>query len=376
MNSMKILFPQMTSAMEEQNIHIVNNVGLSDPETELEMDNINRDKEELLATSAQLDMLVNLKKHVEKYGIDKGFLFLCNENDKLNKLFSTSIPTYESLGPNAVPTLAHTQELLVAMEDENEGLFRKIWNFIKALISNLIDLVKRFFSFFFGAEKQQRDLAEEARQLLKSKRHLHLNARPLENIIVGSSLDIIEQKLLDFSRRVMRAEAELIAALNDKSRNRSEADRQHLADLFRTSLDVARNGRDNALVRITNLDIKYATLTADKAEGWIRSVEQSLAVFEEFKRPATHLAQTLKMQIDSANAQIDALKHKPELMDRMIAQRDMLFCDMEALENLTRLVNNVNTVITEMVGQYVTVVNHFFLSDDELRGLAAAQTSR
>ena len=53
MNSMKILFPQMTSAMEEQNIHIVNNVGLSDPETELEMDNINRDKEELLATSAQ-----------------------------------------------------------------------------------------------------------------------------------------------------------------------------------------------------------------------------------------------------------------------------------------------------------------------------------
>ena len=90
MNSMKILFPQMTSAMEEQNIHIVNNVGLSDPETELEMDDINRDKEELLATSAQLDMLVNLKKHVEKYGIDKGFLFLCNENDKLNKLFSTS----------------------------------------------------------------------------------------------------------------------------------------------------------------------------------------------------------------------------------------------------------------------------------------------
>ena len=313
------------------------------------MDNINRDKEELLATSAQLDMLVNLKKHVEKYGIDKGFLFLCNENDKLNKLFSTSIPTYESLGPNAVPTLAHTQELLVAMEDENEGLFRKIWNFIKALISNLIDLVKRFFSFFFGAEKQQRDLAEEARQLLKSKRHLHLNARPLENIIVGSSLDIIEQKLLDFSRRVMHAEAELIAALNDKSRNRTDADRQHLADLFRTSLDVARNGRD---------------------------VEQSLAVFEEFKRPATHLAQTLKMQIDSANAQIDALKHKPELMDRMIAQRDMLFCDMEALENLTRLVNNVNTVITELVEQYVTVVNHFFLSDEELRGLAAAQTAR
>ena len=302
MNSMKILFPQMTSAMEEQNIHIVNNVGLSDPETELEMDDINRDKEELLATSAQLDMLVNLKKHVEKYGIDKGFLFLCNENDKL----------------------------------------------IKALISNLIDLVKRFFSFFFGAEKQQRDLAEEARQLLKSKRHLHLNARPLENIIVGSSLDIIEQKLLDFSRRVMHAEAELIAALNDKSRNRTDADRQHLADLFRTSLDVARNGR----------------------------VEQSLAVFEEFKRPATHLAQTLKMQIDSANAQIDALKHKPELMDRMIAQRDMLFCDMEALENLTRLVNNVNTVITELVEQYVTVVNHFFLSDEELRGLAAAQTSR
>ena len=366
----------MTSVMEEQNIHIVNNVGLSDPETELEMDNINRDKEELLATSAQLDMLINLKKHVEKYGIDKGFLFLCNENDKLNKLFSTSIPTYESLGPNAVPTLAHTQELLVAMEDENEGLFRKIWNFIKALISNLIDLVKRFFSFFFGAEKQQRDLAEEARQLLKSKRHLHLNARPLENIIVGSSLDIIEQKLLDFSRRVMHAEAELIAALNDKSRNRTDADRQHLADLFRTSLDVARNGRDNALVRITNLDIKYATLTADKAENWIKSVEQSLAVFEEFKRPATHLAQTLKMQIDSANAQIDALKHKPELMDRMIAQRDMLFCDMEALENLTRLVNNVNTVITELVEQYVTVVNHFFLSDEELRGLAAAQTAR
>ena len=46
-------------------------------------------------------------------------------------------------------------------------------------------------------------------------------------------------------------------------------------DLFRTSLDVARNGRDNALVRITNLDIKYATLTADKAENWIKSVEQS-----------------------------------------------------------------------------------------------------
>lgn len=366
----------MTSAMEEQNIHIVNNVGLSNPETELEMDNINRDKEELLAASAQLDMLVSLKKHVEKYGIDKGFLFLCNENDKLNKLFSTSIPTYESLGPNAVPTLAHTQELLVAMEDENEGLFRKIWNFIKALISNLVDLIKRFFSFFFGAEKHQRDLAEEARQALKRKRHLHLNAKPLENIIVGSSLDIIEQKLLDFSKRVMHAEAELIAALNDKNRNRTEADRQHLADLFRSSLDVARNGRDNALVRITNLDIKYETLTANKVENWIKSVEQSLAVFEEFKRPATHLAQTLKMQIDSANAQIDSMKHKPELMDRMIVQRDVLFCDMEALENLTRLVNNVNTVITELVEQYVTVVDHFFLSDEELRGLAAAQTSR
>jgi hypothetical protein len=49
---------------------------------------------------------------------------------------------------------------------------------------------------------------------------------------------------------------------------------------------------------------------------------------------------------------------------------------MEALENLTRLVNNVNTVITELVEQYVTVVNHFFLSDEELRGLAAAQTAR
>lgn len=369
MDSLQTLFPQMSKALEEQNIHISNNVGLSNEET-LDRDSDERNFDELLATSEQFDVLLNLKKHVEKYGIDKGFLFLCNEDDKLNKLFSISLPTYESLGPNTVITLAHTQELLTAMESEDGGIFKRLWEFIKSLAVEIMNLLKKFFSYFFGTDKVVETTIDDIRKTRKIKTHLNLSAQPLENIVQGSSLNIIREKMSDFSNRVLQAEAELVANLKDTSRVKTDEDRRRVADIFRTSVDVARSRRDNAFVRITNLDVKLGTLSPEDAQKWIMEAEESIATYTAFKNPAEHLASTLRSQIDRIQANLEVIKSKPELMDRMIEERSLLFCDMEALENLTRLVSNVNEVIKTIITQYDVVVNHFFLDEEQMRLMA------
>lgn len=369
MGSLQTLFPQMSQALEEQNIHISNNVGLSNEET-LDRDSDERNFDELLTTSEQFDMLINLKKHVEKYGIDKGFLFLCNEDDKLNKLFSISLPTYESLGPNTVITLAQTQELITAMESEEGGIFKRLWEFIKSLAIEIMNLLKKFFNYFFGTEKVVETTIDDIRKTRKIKTHLNLSAPPLENIVQGSSLNIIREKMSDFSKRVLQAEAELVANLKDTSRVKTDEDRRRVADIFRTSVDVARNRRDNSLVRITNLDVKLGTLSPEGAQRWIMEAEESIATYTAFKNPAEHLASTLRSQIDRIQANLEVIKSKPELMDRMIEERSLLFCDMEALENLTRLVSNVNEVIKTIITQYDVIVNHFFLDEEQMRSMA------
>ena len=100
------------------------------------------------ATGMIFDQMFSMYDHVKQFGIDRTFLSLYNRNGKLNELVNFQFPSCESLDCVGSPTSQLSQVFLVAMEDENGGIFAKFKDWIASIFRRIKRLIGRVLEWF------------------------------------------------------------------------------------------------------------------------------------------------------------------------------------------------------------------------------------
>lgn len=105
----------------------------------------------------QLEQLLSMYDHVKKFGVDRAFLALYNDDGRLERATGIRFPSFESMDCVGVPTSTHSQMFIAAMEDENDGLLSKLWKWLMLLWDSLKKIAtvvwEKIKSFFGSADK-------------------------------------------------------------------------------------------------------------------------------------------------------------------------------------------------------------------------------
>ena len=105
-------------------------------ETAAEVEQAEQQAEMAFRKFEEIDRMI---AHVERYGVDRAFLSLCNHNNILGTSFGISLPATESYDAVGSP---YSSESVAAMEGLRD-VARKIWEFLKRMVARLGDWLVR-----------------------------------------------------------------------------------------------------------------------------------------------------------------------------------------------------------------------------------------
>ncbi len=100
------------------------------------------------ATNMMFDQLLMMYHHVKRFGIDRTFLSLYNNKGQLNSMIGYRFPSCESIDSVGSPRSQMSAAFIAAMEDEQGGVFTKIWNWIKAQCAKIYNFVLKIIEWF------------------------------------------------------------------------------------------------------------------------------------------------------------------------------------------------------------------------------------
>ena len=100
------------------------------------------------ATNMMFDHLLMMYHHVKRFGIDRTFLSLYNNKGQLNNMIGYRFPSCESIDSVGSPRSQMSAAFIAAMEDEQGGVFTKIWNWIKAQCAKIYNFVLKIIEWF------------------------------------------------------------------------------------------------------------------------------------------------------------------------------------------------------------------------------------
>lgn len=100
------------------------------------------------ATNMMFDHLLMMYHHVKRFGIDRTFLSLYNNKGQLNNMIGYRFPSCESIDSVGSPRSQMSAAFIAAMEDEQGGVFAKIWNWIKAQCAKIYNFVLKIIEWF------------------------------------------------------------------------------------------------------------------------------------------------------------------------------------------------------------------------------------
>ena len=100
------------------------------------------------ATNMMFDHLLMMYHHVKRFGIDRTFLSLYNDKGQLNNMIGYRFPSCESIDSVGSPRSQMSAAFIAAMEDEQGGVFAKIWNWIKAQCAKIYNFVLKIIEWF------------------------------------------------------------------------------------------------------------------------------------------------------------------------------------------------------------------------------------
>ena len=146
-------------------------------ETSAEIQEETAKAEMVFAKFSELDRMI---AHVEKYGVDRSFLSLCNHNNMLSNTIGMNLPSCESFDSVGSSTSAVS---IAALEGLKETA-SKVWEFIKRMCLRMKDWIVRIvkmYDFRFnsvekrakalqklcGTNTQKRNLTDEDKNKLK-----------------------------------------------------------------------------------------------------------------------------------------------------------------------------------------------------------------
>lgn len=110
-------------------------------ETTAEVDEGAAEAEMVFRKFEEIDRMI---AHVEKYGVDRAFLSICNHDNILNKSFNMSLPACESFDAVGSP---QSPESIAALESLKETA-SKIYEFLKRMAKRLGDWIVRIVKLY------------------------------------------------------------------------------------------------------------------------------------------------------------------------------------------------------------------------------------
>lgn len=116
---------------------------------------------------AVIDNLTFLKGHVEKFGVSKQFLHLCNGNGQLNAALGISLPHYESDDIAEDVSLDDIPETDVIVEDFKEKI-GNAYEAVKKFFKMIWDKIKGWFSAIFGRASKLKKNVQAANKRVTS----------------------------------------------------------------------------------------------------------------------------------------------------------------------------------------------------------------
>lgn len=105
-------------------------------ETAAEVEQAEQQAEMAFRKFEEIDRMI---AHVERYGVDRAFLSLCNHDNILGTSFGIALPATESYDAVGSP---NSPESIAAMEGLKD-VARKIWEFLKRMVARLGDWLVR-----------------------------------------------------------------------------------------------------------------------------------------------------------------------------------------------------------------------------------------
>lgn len=98
------------------------------------------------AANMVFDQVLNMYKHVKNNGIDRTFLALYNGQGQLNNMIGYRFPSCESMDSVGSPRSSASRAFIAAME--SDGIFTKIWNWIKEQWAKLVNFFRKVMDWF------------------------------------------------------------------------------------------------------------------------------------------------------------------------------------------------------------------------------------
>lgn len=98
------------------------------------------------AANMVFDQVLNMYQHVKNNGIDRTFLSLYNGQGQLNNMIGYSFPSCESMDSVGSPRSSASRAFIAAME--SDGIFTKIWNWIKEQWAKLVNFFRKVMDWF------------------------------------------------------------------------------------------------------------------------------------------------------------------------------------------------------------------------------------
>lgn len=98
------------------------------------------------AANMVFDQVLNMYRHVKQNGIDRTFLSLYNNQGQLNSMIGYSFPSCESMDSVGSPRSSSSQAFIAAME--SDGIFTKIWNWIKEQWAKIVNFFRKVMDWF------------------------------------------------------------------------------------------------------------------------------------------------------------------------------------------------------------------------------------
>lgn len=98
------------------------------------------------AANMVFDQVLNMYKHVKNNGIDRTFLSLYNSDGQLNNMVGYRFPSCESMDSVGSPRSSASRAFIAAME--SDGIFTKIWTWIKEQWAKLVNFFRKVMDWF------------------------------------------------------------------------------------------------------------------------------------------------------------------------------------------------------------------------------------
>ena len=242
----------------------------------------------------EFDRIDQMIAHVEKYGVDRSFLSICNHNNMLSSIINVNLPACESFD---VVGSSSSAVSIAALEGLKE-VATKIYDFIVSMCLRMKDWIVRFAKMYdlrinslkkranaleslAKTNTQRRAISTEDEEKLKDVKVFKLSE--LDSSIVKTCSEAMEKinnaKLADELEKLTLDEFKMPnkVSLNDLS----ETEINSVVDYASLALTMAKGAEDFMKHQLPNLRKSVEQLKSDANS---KKIDKDVAKFELAKR--------------------------------------------------------------------------------------------